>query len=170
MPRFYGKYLTRTLSEALEESTSISPAEQLQLYDELALIRDAAGQAVQMYALAREALEQNKDAAKTSALQQIVMQASLLMRDHLSEVVKVCESAARIEQQAKDKISIHQLHFFINQIVRCAYDAFDGSIEHAQTFENYVRNHIRLPASGENGTALTPDMDVQAMDDTVPHE
>lgn len=168
MPRFYTKFLTKSLSDALEESTGVAPSEQLQLYEELALVRIAAGDAVKTWAVATQALEECTDAKKKPVLENLRDMAACIMRDHLREVVSICESAARIESNAKDKVSIHQLHYFVNQIVRCAYHAFEDNIENAQVFEEYVRKTIHLPSPGNEGTSLTPDMDVQAMDDSIP--
>jgi hypothetical protein len=163
MPRFYSKHLTKSLSDALEDLTSVSPNEQLSLFEELALVRDAAGQAVAMYSICKEAYEQEPSPKRG----EILAAATMEMRGALDHVVKVCEAAARIDSQAKDKVSIHTLHFFIQQITRIAYDAFDDD-PRARAFEELLRTRIKLPQAGADGTVLTPDMDVQTMDSTVP--
>lgn len=165
MPRAYSKYLTRTLSEALEEQTGVNPQEQLQLYDELALIRDSAGQAVKLYGAARQASEEDPTSLKK---QEFVFQAGAIMREQLKEVISACEAAARLENSAKDKISIHQLHFFIQQIVRAAYNVLGDDVETVRKIEHSIKTTIRLPSSGIEGTVVTPDMDVNAMDESVP--
>ena len=164
MPRFYSKFLTRTLSDAVEEALAVSPKEQLQLFEELALIRDYAGQGVQLYSQAREAAAAHPDNAK---LQDLVVAAGGLMLDQLRSVINTCESAARIDAAAKDKVSVHTMHFFVDQIVRIAFESF-GDDERAHEFERQIRTNIKLPSAGNEGTSLTPDMDVIAMDASVP--
>lgn len=169
MPRFYKKVLHKRLEQTLEDLLNdTSPSEQLQLYEELALMRTVADEAVGQYSAAVQARDENLDPTKAAALQELVMTTGMIMRDHLNEVVRICEAAARIEQNAKDKISIHQLHFFVQQVVKCAYDAFDGQVTLAQLFDEKLRTNVRLPAPGQDGTDLLPSMDVQAMDLTIP--
>lgn len=156
MPRFYSKYLTRTVQEAVEEALAVSPREQLQLFEELALMRDLAGQAVALYSAARE-----------TGKAEVMMQAGMLMQQHLKEVIATCESAARIDAAAKDKVSVHTLHHFVDQLVRVAFETF-GDTDKAREFEFAIRTQIKLPSSGVNGTDITPDQDVTEMDRSVP--
>ena len=53
MPPIYKRYLKNTLSEVVNELCSATPYEQLQLFEEVALMRDAAGRSVSVYAAAR---------------------------------------------------------------------------------------------------------------------
>lgn len=156
LPRFYSKFLTKTLSEAVEEQLDLAPTEQLRFFEELALMRDVAGQAVMLYG-----------AAKATGKAEHVMPAAMVMKDALSEVVKIGEAAARIEASARDKISVHALHCFVAQIVRIVHDTF-GDDPRVHQFEEAIRNSIRLPVAVNSGTARTPDADAIEMDDTIP--
>lgn len=183
MPRFYSRFLGPSLKSAFEELTGVTPAEQVEVLEELALLRDWAGQSVGQYAKLRDAqgLVQEKretaDPADIPALDRAAGQLAeqlgitgAVMNDCLQQVVKVAESAARIQAAAKDKVPLSTLQLFINQIVMCAYKAFDGneSKERLQEFERMIREDLRLPTTGEQGTTLTPDQDVAEMDDCVP--
>jgi hypothetical protein len=166
----YRKNISAALAATIEQMTAINPEEQLQLYDELALMRHAAGNAVGMYNKAVEAHEAETDPTKKKILAELVLQCGLVMRDHLNEVIRTAETAARINAAAKDKISLHQLHYFIEQVTRCAYVAFEGDEQRALTYERHLKEYIKLPRLGVEGTDLTPDMDVTAMDATIPKE
>jgi len=156
LPRFYQNVLTKTVAQLVEDQLGASPNEQLQIYEELALMRVAASQAVRLYGAA---LELGKD--------DIINNASVLMRDALESVVDTCETAAKIEASAKDKFSIHSLQQVVNQIVRLAHEVFGDDQSKVEMFERLMRTKIKMPV-GESGTTLTPDQDVTEMDDTVP--
>lgn len=168
LPIFYRKNMTKTLAQAVEEQLAVSPQEQLNLYEELALMRDACGQAVGLYSKARELADAEPDNMKA---QNMVLESSLLMRDYLKEVVSICESAHRIEASAKDKVSVHQLHFFVAQLVQQIYKGVGEDITTARHIEHLIRTNLALPAAqGSTGTTISPDMDVRAMDETIPGE
>jgi hypothetical protein len=153
---FYSKHLTGTLKAYVETCTGIDPNDQLSLFEELALVRHLAGDSIRLY-----------QGAQQSGKPELLSGATALMREALSHVVKTCEAAARIDALAKDKISIHNLTFLVEQIVRIAFKTLDE--DDARRFEVMVRSEIRIQ-SGPDGTMLTPDMDVTAMDDTIPKE
>lgn len=142
-----------------------SPAEQLDLYEELALMRDVAGRAVQTYA---EAVELAASKPESTDAKELMMLAGCAMKEHLDDIVKTVESISRIENGAKDKVSIAQLHFFIDSILRCSHQVYADDEQKAMQFAELVRMQIKLPSLGVNGTMLTPDADVMAMDASVP--
>lgn len=167
MPSVYNRALTKTLAESINTLQAAPPAKQLQIFDELALMRDVATEAVKLYSIAREASAAAPDNMK---LTEQVLAMGAVMREHLNEVVKLCEAAARMEQQAKEKISVPQLHFFVDQLVHAIYLACEGDVIMAKHIEQSIRTNVLLPSmsAGDQGTLLTPDLDVQAMDATVP--
>ncbi len=168
MPSIYARELTKTLAESIAALQAEPPAKQLQIFDELALMRDVAAQAIMQYGVAREAAASQPENMK---LQGMVLETGAVMRDHLNDVVKLAETAGRIEQQAKDKISIPQLHYFVDQLIGAIYTALDGDVYTAKQIEKAIKNQVLLPSIGsssEKGTLLTPDMDVTAMDEMVP--
>ena len=170
MPRFYSKHLGKTLAAAIAEQEACGPDEQLQLYEELQLMRDVAGQAVQMYSVAREAIAQcdPSDTKKFNALQVVAINAGTLMQEQLARVVSIVETAARMRALAKDNYSPQQLHFVVNQLVRITAEVFDNDVDKARLLDDAIKKHLKLPSLGTDGTNLTPDMDVQAMDATIP--
>lgn len=173
LPRIYARHLTKSLSQALEEQLGCDPQEQLQLYEELALIRDSAGQAVQMYSIAREALSQEPHNEKR---QSILAESAAIMRMQLQQVVETCEKAAKIEAMSRDNaISIHQMYFFINQIVRKIHDVLGDSPESLDLvarIEENIRTGVKVPGGQFErlGVNTTPEVtiDVEQMDASIP--
>lgn len=168
MPRFYSRTLKPTLAaritDMLEET---QPLEQLGITEELALMRDHAANAVAVYSAAVEA----------GSDPQALLTAGMMMSGALQEVVKVAKDAAAIED-TKAKLAgafVHVMESVIVSVVRAAHEAF-GDDYRVGIFEKNLREHlvIRLDRNGSglgiDGTALTPDQDVMAMDDTVPRE
>lgn len=153
LPRFYSKHLHRTLSEVIEEALAASPREQLNLSEELAVMRATAADVCKLY-----------DACTSFTTR---VKAGDILRSVMKEVVSVCESAARVEALAKDKLNVHNLAYVISQVVRCAYDVFSDDLPKAKEFETLIRETIRVPNEAQ-GTTVTPDQDAMDMDGTIP--
>lgn len=162
LPVVYSKILSSNLRDAIDDMTSVSPAEQLGLYEELALIRHSAMQAVAMY----DGACNMEDGTKKPAL---VQAASALMRSALSEVVNTAKTISTMESQAADKISLTQVGVIVDQLVQVAYDVFhDADPELVEQFAERVKTRVKLPHLETTGTAITPDQEVIEMDGTIP--
>jgi hypothetical protein len=166
MTRFYYRTLKPTLAarvtSMLEES---APLEMLGTAEELALIRIAANDAVKMY----------EDVVESGAQGQALLSAGALMSEQLKEVVRVAATTASIEE-TKQKIAggfAHLVENVIVSIMRSCAEVF-GDDYRVGELEKKIREHIQVrfdrngASSGVDGTLLTPDMDVLAMDETVP--
>lgn len=178
LPQFYRGRLTKTLERAVADANSVAPHEAINLYEELALVREASGEAVLLYSLAYEArsrLDQHKDKEKYEALSNSCMMGGAIMVDALKQVEHFCTAIARIEAVSKDKINIHTLHGAMRQVVRIMYECCGTEhLEIAQKFEKLVREEVVLPNTGSaEGIGLTPgalEADVLDMDDSIPAE
>lgn len=175
MPRIYRRHMTQSLHAAVQEQMAVSPAEQLQLFEELALMREVAQQSVRLYGAASEALERAEaeglEEPKRKKLEELTMSAGMVLQDQMRSVSDICDRAARIDAQVKDKISVHTLHHFVDQIVMIAYKSFGELGEDSPLVKDFVqriRTEIKIPSTGAEGTSVTPDMDVRDMDETVP--
>src|SRR5262249_16915231 len=104
MPPIYRQYLRKTLSQAVSELYNMPPDEQLQLFEELALMRDAAGQAVRLYGIARDIADAKPDDMQA---RRNATDAAAIMSSALMQVVKAVDRAHSINAQATDKISVH---------------------------------------------------------------
>src|SRR5262249_51777928 len=121
MPPIYRHYLRKTLSHAVSELCAMPPNESLQVFEELALMRDAAGQAVALYGVARDIANAKPDDIQA---RRNAVEAAAIMREALMQVVKVVDRAASINSQAKDKVSVYMLQHFVDQIVIHAHECF----------------------------------------------
>lgn len=164
LPMFYSKYLTATLNEALEAQLELDSHEQLNLQEELALMRLTCGQAIAMFGAANELPKdkENRD--------EVIMNASLIMRDALQSVAQMCKDAAAVESSRKDAITPMDLKQIVNQLVRLLYTVCGEDNEDiARRFELRVKDEIRLPNDVE-GTTLNPTQDVMEMLNSIPKE
>lgn len=161
----YRRHLRRTVQEALDAALQEDPSEQIKLYEELALMRMSAAQAVKLWDVATGAYETAEEGKRPELLETSITAGSL-MRSALSEVRDTCEKITTMQARSKGFISIHDLAHWMDQIVTAVYRAC-GDDDLAQKIEQNIRDMVRLP-NDESGTSITPDMDVLDMDSTVP--
>ena len=161
VPRFYSKHLTKTLKKALERSLKQAPSRQLSLFEELALMRDAAGQTVALYSGALE-----------SGNTELITAATMLMRDALNDVRTMCESASRIAAASDAVMPIHNMVFIVQQVTKIIYNVLgDEGQEQAEAIAQALNNELLIDTGAPTGVTLTPESDVADMIDTVPrHE
>lgn len=169
LPMFYGKVLGKTLSEKLKELVEKPNHEQLDLREEIALAKISAADMVQLYDGVSVLLEQETDDARRSQLAQAKITTGAQMRMVLGDVVDMCDKVTRVEAGMKDKVTIQNIVIIVNQITRIAYEVFgDNDMQKCFEFERRIKEQVRLPSEGPEGTTITPDQDVLEMDDTVP--
>jgi len=154
LPVFYGGVLNATLQQVVESELARSPHEQLNLFEELALVRIVARDAVKLYTVAAE-----------RGTEETLAAAGIMMRDALNEVVRTCESASRVSANASDKVSVHNIAHVVRQLTRIAAEVMDE--EQARKFNALVKTRISIDG-GPKGTLSTPDADVHDMDTTIP--
>lgn len=164
MPNFYRKQLTKSLTAAVSEQLQLETNEQFSIIEELALMRETCADYVQMYAIAHQAYED----APSEDLLECKISAGTLMREALSEVVTLAEKASKIHFTTKNVFTALDLKLVVAQLVKIQYEVCGQKYKHiAEEFEYSILEKLTLP-SDEQGTTLTPDQDVQAMDSTVP--
>lgn len=166
MPAFYYRTLKPTLARKLEEALEqTSPMQQLATYEELALTRIAADQAVQLFSHVMEGGDPNQ-----------ILATSMVMRDALKDVVSMARDTATLED-ARQKLNgafAQVLSDVLQSVVRAANEAF-GDDYRVGVFEKLLREHLEMRAvpldtndDGRKGTLLTPDQDAIDMDSSVP--
>lgn len=156
LPRFYSRHLTKTLEAFVNECLDADPSEQINLFQELALLRQSASHAVLLYGAAVDGVNITAETKLATAA---------LMRDVLREVADMCAKAAQVDAAMRDKVSVHNLRHLVNQIVRVAYDEL--TLDDAKRFEKAIRERVRVTDEAA-GTTVTPDQDARDMDATVP--
>lgn len=155
---FYAKHVTKTLAEAITDHTGLDPDEQVSLYEELALMRHVAGNFVKLYGAAVESGDTNS-----------ISIAGLGMSEALSNVEKVCSSAAKIQTKQRDRFSVHDLKFVVNRITRILYEVCGPENEDiARRFKLMIDQHLVLPTGYQQGTTTLPDETIQDLDNTIP--
>jgi hypothetical protein len=147
---FYRRSLTKALNDAVQESLEQKPDDVLNLFQELALTREAAQLSVRMYGAA---LETDK--------QESILIAAELMAMHLQRVAEMCKAAASLHTEQREKFSVHDLNYIIEQIIRISYDTFKDH-ELVNHFALRLRNEIQI--SKAQATTITPDQEVLEMD------
>lgn len=170
LTKVYRSVLSPALRQVIDDQLNgRMPAEQLQLYEELALMRHAATQAVVLYDAAVQ-LVNSKDKGDAQAAATL-MSATELMKAALKDVADLAKAAAQIDNMAQDKLSVQQLAVVVDQMVRVASDVFTAhgvADEVVEQFAGEVKDRVKIPMLETRGTLITPDEDVIAMDATVP--
>lgn len=158
LPVFYTKHLTRTLKAQVGEMLGLDPDEQVSLYEELALTRHVASQFVLLYG-----------AAVDTGKQETIMIAANGMVEALQNVERICSAANKIKEKQKERFSIHDLNYVIEQLVRIMYEVC--GTEHddlARKFKEMVDEHVSVPVGGVKGTSLRPDETATELDASIP--
>lgn len=156
LPVFYAKRLSGTLKEVIETSLDVPVSEQCSVLEELAVMRETAMQVMLLF-----------EAALINKNQELITSAGILVKDALKDIVATAKIAQDIENNAKDKLSVHALGHVVNQIVKLAYEAFKHDLASAKEFERLIHARLVIPVE-QDGTTLTPDQDAMEMDSTVP--
>ena len=176
----YSKYLSESLADRLQDLVARPLREQINAVEELGLMEIAATDAVQLYNLVEQTTESelqkletlDEGEAKKNAVVRDVLQqrmaAGMLMKDALQGVVDAREQVQRIANDKRTSIAVQDLALLVSQFVEIAYEVFgENNIELVNEYAARVRS-VKLPRDGSEGTTLTPDMDVMAMDKTIP--
>lgn len=169
--RFYKKFLGPTLREAMEEMLCMREDEQMSLLEELALMRNMAGEAIALYQGALQIgvkPDGTLDPTKEQARRLAITNACSLMSASLEQVRVMAKTASDISAQGKDKYSIQTLEVIVDQIVKMVDQCFGEYDEEIKAFNILIREQLKIPKRGVDGTELTPDMDVAEMDSTIP--
>ena len=102
------------------------------------------------------------------AKEQLLAVARANVLSGMERIVALVEKASRIVANAANRCSPHVIEEVTKQIMRFAHISFaeyPGAIE---KFDNFLTNELELPSIKSLGTKITPDMQVAAMDSTVP--
>lgn len=140
MPGFYSKHLGPKLSERVKELLDQPHDEQVSLYQELAVTRATACEALKLcQPLWNEKLRE-KLAPETEALMiQTLGQA-------MSNVKDLVLAASRLEKDAGDKVSMKVMNLIVMQIVLAINDVCGTeNLELAEAIGKAIDERVRLP-------------------------
>lgn len=161
LPEVYSKYLSNKLTERLEELAGVP--DELDLTEELRLMRSVAVDAAQLYDVAI-----NVDDAQPGALE-MRMSAGEILRDAIDGVGQTVERVIKAQKDRRETLTVQSLHVVVTQIVERMYDELGDSVDPQiiRRLADSIRD-VRLPSDEIQGTALTPDQDAREMDATIP--
>lgn len=171
---FYGKHLSKTLQNKLQECLDVDESEQTQLLEELALCRQTVLDVAIMYDEAGALLEACPPEGNTRlAAQALRAECGDSMRRAIKDVADVADRIERHRAARKetDGVSVHALAWVAKQFAELAHKLCGDDLQLARAFEEGARS-IRLPDAQAlaRGTMLTPDSVVLEMDETIPSE
>lgn len=159
---FYTRRLGPKLQAALAQALQAPDTERMSILSELDLMREIAGDAVELYSVAREMPENLRN--KTD----LVLSAGAVAASALREVVYVAEKAQAMENARQDKYDVHALNDIVLQLTTFVAECFGSNIDGMLAFDALITTKLRLPQIGVAGTTITPDQDVLDMDATIP--
>ena len=175
VPRYYRRSLGPTLKAAVEEALAVPAAEQVELNEELALMREAASEAVKTFSDAVEFVRVAEATGRPEYIEparEALQGASHLVMGSLERVGDYSLKLARVEALSKDNITIHTVYSVLSQVTRIFYVVCGEENEAlAREVERRIRDEVNVPGIASNdGTDITPGDDIKAMDSTVPRE
>ena len=159
LPSAYGKHLHGAVKDRIAELLQSSRSEQIELYEELALMRDMAGNAVGLYC----------QVAESSASAEQLQSAGMLMADALKEVGSLADKIATIEAKSADTLTVHTLNGAVSQIVNIFFQVCgDEYVDLAKVVEQRIRSEVVLPIAEAKAGNIKPGDDVAAMNAMIP--
>lgn len=168
LPVFYKTRLGPTVREAVLSALEQDPDDQLNILEEVALLRSYASQFVGVYSAA---VEQHL-ADSTDKNWRVMIEAGQLMTVALETVSKACEKAAKIASIQKDRFSIHDLRHAVDKILIMHHDVVGKHHpELARQFEQHLSEHLQITSLSQHevGSTLTADQTIREFDASVPY-
>lgn len=172
LPVTYSKYLSDSLKSRLIELAG-DEDDPFDLTEDMRLAQSTAVDAAMLYDVTKAASEQLVLQATTPeqaiAAMRMTLEAGQVMRETLDEVGSIVERAQRVREKSREVVRVEDLGLVVNQLVLVAHEVFgEERLDLVQQFAEAARR-VRLPRDGTQGTNITPDRDVLAMDSTVPN-
>ncbi len=152
LPSYYSKYLGPKLKDRIEELLNKPHDEQVALYEELALARATAAEALLLAAPLWDGTQSEKLNPDVRALMvQTLSQA-------MNNVKDLVLAASRIEKEAGDKVSIKVINLIVLQIISAINDVCGTeNLDIAKAIEAAIEEKVRLPLNDR----LNPKVNVQ---------
>src|SRR5262245_47991288 len=148
------------LAAFVESQIIKPPADILNAFEELAIMRETAARVVALYAAARDGELRDPENQKKQLLAD---QAAFIMKESLKEVVDMCERAARISSTVNRAFSWG----YINQIVLVMLRAI-GEVVHDQDMLEQIANKLRTDFQLLQVAEPETNHLLHGMDETIP--
>ncbi len=140
LPRFYSKFLGPKLKERVEELLNAPHDEQVSLYEELAIARSNACQALK---LAQPLFDDDLKVELAEETKSLMIQT---LGQAMGEVKELVLAASKLEKEASDKVSLKVVNLIVMQIVLAINDVC--GTEHlglAEAISKAIDERVRLP-------------------------
>lgn len=140
LPNFYSKYLGPKLSERVRELLDAPHDEQVSLYQELALARSNACEALK---LAQPLYDESCADKLTPELRSLMIST---LNDAMSNVKDLVLAASRLEKESADKVSIKVINLIVMQIIMAINDVCGTeNVAIAEAIAKAIDDRVRLP-------------------------
>jgi len=140
LPVIYSKFLGPKLAERVEELLEQPHAEQVSLYNELAIARSAACEAIK---LASPLFDEKQSVKLTDDLKALMIQT---LGTAMREVKDLVLAASRLEKEAGDKVSLKVVNLIVMQIVLAINDVCGAeNLGLAEAIARAIDERVRLP-------------------------
>lgn len=163
MPSKYRRHIGIPLKEKLDEFMDGGHHEQIQLYEELAIVR---AMAVNALKLAEPVLQPGRKKIKAH-IQVIALD---LLAECMENVRKMVETIAKMEKLSDGKVSLRVVDMLLAQVIKLLHKKYPDD---GDELEVLIRD-IRLPEADHEpgggftqGTEITPDAMVTEMDESI---
>jgi hypothetical protein len=171
LPPLYSAMLNQTLRNSIADQLDLPKADQLGFREELAIFRTTGNMVLTTYSAALDSLADPKS-EKTPVEKIDGLQASSAMvQQFLKDVVALGKDVATVEAIGKDKISIHDIYYVINQIIKIIHDECGDKDEHGLAGRLVERLNTELDLPGdekqEGATLDTDELILEALQ-TIP--
>jgi len=158
LPSFYSKYLGPRLSELVQDSLNRPHDEQVALYEELAITRSLACEALKLAAPLFDDEASKKLTPETKAL----IMATL--NNSMSQVKDLVLAAARVEKAQEDKVSLKVINLIIHQIMRAINDVCGAeNLDLVEAIGRAIDERVRLPINDK----LAPNVELNLIEAEV---
>ena len=163
LPMFYTKYLGPKLSTRINELMDAPHDEQVSLYEEVALARASACEALQL----SQPLFDDEQAKKLSPqVKALILQT---LNESMKNVKDLVLAASKLEKESSDKVSIKVINLIVQQIIMAINDVCGvENMVMAEAIAKAIDERVRLPLNDKLNPKIhinvlpAPTIDVQA--------
>ena len=153
LPSFYSKYLGPKLKTRIEELMARPHTEQITLFEELAISRSAACEALKL----SQPLFDGRAETLSPELKSLMVQTLGQAMDNVKVMVL---AASKLEKDAGDTISIRVLNLVVMQIVSAVNEVCGTEhLDIAQAIADAIDSNVRLPLNNALASVITVEID-----------
>jgi len=140
LPDYYSKYLGPKLSQVVNELLDAPHDDQVSLYNELAIARASAMQAL---ALAQPLFEESSDVKLNPELKALII---ATLGESMKNVKELVLAASKLEKESSDKVSIKVINLVVHQIITAINDVCGTeNMVIAEAIAKAIDERVRLP-------------------------